>query len=506
MDPHPKDKKRKEIVLVAAEESVRSYRELVEDLDRKNPPEISGTKPKTIPEVKQRLIHSCHRYIDYVGSEGEKIVEIRYMMARIYYTYNHFDQAAPAFNDIVANHPTHEVACYAANLALDIYNGEKNYRALKTTSRAYLDNKRLACGEEDRKKFAQIEEQSSFKLIKTELEDKKRYLAAAKAYLQYYKAFPNGEFADDSVYNAAVNYDLAQRLDKANEVRQFLVEKVKGAEPELVRETLLNIAKSYERIVDFANAARYLELYAQRYPKDDNSKDALFNAGLYRATLHEFDGSRRNRQRFIQLYPHDDDARNVAFAICEALETEAGDLERQGKEKKAIYNKWVEAHDCYFNWAKNKSYAAGDTDALCHAQFRRGEIMRTKTNYAKGAVDQKNYLLKNWPKWKRKGLKNLPRCASAMAEIMFREQQGQFKRYKGMTISEINPTQKGKKRFDASVKAKVEARDALIQEYKKVVEFGVPEWGLAALFHIAEAQRGRFLRPFLFHFGQFFNR
>jgi multidrug efflux pump subunit AcrB len=33
----------------------------------------------------------------------------------------------------------------------------------------------------------------------------------------------------------------------------------------------------------------------------------------------------------------------------------------------------------------------------------------------------------------------------------------------------------------------VEARDALIQEYKKVVEFGVPEWGLAALFHIAEA-------------------
>src|SRR6185295_2188236 len=84
MNPNPKDPKEKELVLGAAEESVRSYDELVQDIDRKNPPQIGGTEPKDIPQVKQDLIHACQRYIKYVGSEGEKIVEIRYKMARIY--------------------------------------------------------------------------------------------------------------------------------------------------------------------------------------------------------------------------------------------------------------------------------------------------------------------------------------------------------------------------------------------------------------------------------------
>ncbi|MCK5690105.1 tetratricopeptide repeat protein, partial [Myxococcota bacterium] len=123
MDPYPEDKKRREIVLAAAEESVRSYDELVEDLDRKSPPVIGGTDKKEIPEVKEKLINACLRYIKYVGSKGDQIVEIRYKMARIYYTYNHYDKAAPAFEDIVSNHPSHEVACYSANLSLDIHNG-----------------------------------------------------------------------------------------------------------------------------------------------------------------------------------------------------------------------------------------------------------------------------------------------------------------------------------------------------------------------------------------------
>ncbi|MFC1611622.1 tol-pal system YbgF family protein [Myxococcota bacterium] len=263
MNPDPKKKKEKEIILAAGENSVHAYRELVEDLDRKNPPKISGTEPKPIPEIKKKLIHACRRYIKYVGSVGEKIVEIRYLVAYIYYTYNHFDKAAPAFNDIVNNHPGHDRACFAANLTLDIYRGDNNYGALKNTARAYLNNSQLACDDDDRKRFAEIEERSAFKMIKIDLEDKNRNIEAAKAYLQFYKQFPTSDSADDAVYNAAYNYDIAQRLDKANEVREFLVNKMPKADPSLVKETLFNIAQSYERIVDFDKAAHYLELYAQ---------------------------------------------------------------------------------------------------------------------------------------------------------------------------------------------------------------------------------------------------
>ncbi len=487
MNPHPKEEKEKQITLAAAEESVRAYDELVQDLDRKNPPEISGNDPKPIPQIKLDLIKSCERYISYVGSAGDKIVEIRYKMARIYYTYNHFDRAAPAFDDIVKNHPDHSVACYAANLVLDIWNGRKDFKQLKEASRSYVDNKKLACGDEDRQKFAKIEEQSSFFLVKVEFEDKKKYIGAANAYMAFYKDYPKSEYADDAVFNATVNYDLGNRLDKANEVRKFLVEKLPDSP--LVPETLYNIAQSYERIVDFENAAQWLDLFAKRYPTDKRSKDAVYNAGLYRATLRDWAGGKTGREKFISLYPTDPEIHQVAFAICESLEEEAGVLEKQKGNDKAARDKWEAAHNCYYNYIKNNAYVKADTDLVCHAQFRRGEIMRTKTDYEKGAQEQKEYILKNWAQWKKGGVEKVPRCAVAVAELLFRDLEPRLKKYRDLMISELNPTDKGKKQFDASLKSKVKERDEVIEKYKSVVEIGVAEWALASLFQIGEAYR-----------------
>lgn len=492
MNPHPKKKRERDIVFGAAEEAVRSYDELVQDLDRKDPPEISGTDAKPIPDIKNDLIRACRRYIEYAGSAGEKIVEIRFKMARIFYTYNHFDEAAPAFDDIVANHPESEVACYAANLTLDIYNGAKNFKALRGASKSYLANDRLSCGDKDRTKFAGIVEKSSYNLVKSEYEDKKRYLAAANAYLRFYKEFPKSDLADDAVYNAAVNYDLGNRLDKANEVRKFLVEKIPDST--LVPETLYNIGQSYERIVDFDNAAHYLEMYVKRYPDDDKSKDALFNAGTYRAMLRDYDAAKSNRDTYVRRYPGEKDVAEVAFSVCQMLEDKAEYLERLAKRGKApqksIYPAWVAAHDCYFGYVKNTAWVRADPDSLCHAQFRRGEVMRTKTNYPKGVADQQRYLFKNWAGWKKRhGLKELPRCAAGVAELKFRELRSPLKRYMEMRINELNPTKKGKKKFDASVRATIKARDELVRSYTKVVEFGVAEWSLAALYRIGQVYR-----------------
>ncbi|MFC1611621.1 hypothetical protein ACFL6C_11735 [Myxococcota bacterium] len=120
--------------------------------------------------------------------------------------------------------------------------------------------------------------------------------------------------------------------------------------------------------------------------------------------------------------------------------------------------------------------------------------MRDKTNYAKGHGEQTRYLTKNWPKWKRRNkLEDLPRCVAALAEIHFLELSEEFKRYKEMTISEVNPSEKAKKKFEASVKAKAKARDELVTKYKNVAEFGqvvsAAEWALASLYNIGEAYK-----------------
>ncbi|MBI3180212.1 MAG: tetratricopeptide repeat protein [Deltaproteobacteria bacterium] len=492
MNPTPKNKKEKEMVMAAVENTVYSYREMVSDLDRKSPPEISGTAPKPIPELKQTLISSAERYVKYFGNTGDNVVGMRYMGGRICYEYNHFDCAAVAFHDIVANHPAHENACYSANLILDMYNveGARNYAALRDSTRTFLDNKKLACGGPDRAKFAEIHESSSYNLIKVDYEDKRKYLAAANLYLEFYKNFPQSKLADDAVYESARNFDLANRLDKANEVRAFLVEKVANADPGLVKETLYNMAASYERIVDFDDAAKYLELFAQKYPDDKRSKDALFNASLYRATLFQFDAARKNREEYLspQRYGNDDEAHRVAFDNCEAMEREAEQAESKAgkKDDKGVIARWQAANDCYAKFVQRRSYEDADPDLVCHAQFRRAEIMRTKTNYDKGAAEQGSLILKNWPRWKRAGPEKTLRCAAAVGELKFRELPNEFKNYKGMLVDEMKLTDKLKS-FEASAKAKVKARDQLIEKYKAVAEIGAAEWALAALYQIGEA-------------------
>lgn len=481
-NPHPKDQREKEIVLAAAEEAVRAYDELVDDLDRQSPPVIDGTEAKDIPKIKQELIAACKRYIETVGEVGEKIVEIRYKMARIYYTYNHFKEAAPAFDDIVANHSEHAVACYAANLALDIYNGAKDYTKLKAASRSYLNNEKLACGAEDRRRFSQIEEQSAFRLIQLTYEEPKKYIEAGNMYLQFSKEYPSSEWADDAIYNAAVNFDHGNKLDKANEVRAFLVEKIPDSP--LVPETLYNIAQSYERIVDFDNAAKYLELFAERYPQDKRSKDAIYNAALYRATLRDFDGAWRGRQRFIATYPDDDDVADVALAKCETAEL----ANRLAAERHLPLSRpWSEVAECYTALEKNKLFAQADADLQCYALSRHAHVLSDELKQEKAAAELSRNILKYTPLIKRSGLAKMPRCASAVAQVQFQDLDGQFQRYLKLVISELNPTKKGKKEFDASIKAKTTERDRLVVAYRSIVELGQAEWALASLYQIGAA-------------------
>ena len=59
-------------------------------------------EPLTIPEYQKKMIGAFDTYIKYVPDAPE-LVTIKYRKARIYYEYNHFDEAAKLFEDIVGS-------------------------------------------------------------------------------------------------------------------------------------------------------------------------------------------------------------------------------------------------------------------------------------------------------------------------------------------------------------------------------------------------------------------
>ena len=63
----------------------------------------SCSRRKPIPEKQQKMLEAFDTYIKYVP-ESPELPTIKYRKARIYYEYNHFDEAMPLFKDIAEHH------------------------------------------------------------------------------------------------------------------------------------------------------------------------------------------------------------------------------------------------------------------------------------------------------------------------------------------------------------------------------------------------------------------
>ena len=64
------------------------------------------------------MIAAFDTYIKYVPDSPE-LVKIKYRKARIYYEYNHCEEALPPFQEIVEKYPNDELAEFSANIYLD---------------------------------------------------------------------------------------------------------------------------------------------------------------------------------------------------------------------------------------------------------------------------------------------------------------------------------------------------------------------------------------------------
>ncbi len=311
--------------------------------------------PAPIPLEKKNLVDACERYLKYV-EKGEKKVEIAYKVARVYYDYNHLDEAIPRYTDIALKYPDYKsengdrVGESAANQVLDSYNLLKDWQKLNESARKFYASDKLAVGK-FREELATYIEQSSFKLI-NQLEANKEYQKAAEAYLAFVSEWSKSELADQALFNASIDFYNAKMLDKAIEVRKQIIQKYPKSK--FVPEAMYALAEGYEAITDFDSAADYYEKYVAQYEKsrgpagkkgapkaapkkaaakdgkgkdapeqlwvEGKAQDALFNAGIFRDGLGQYKQALRNREKYLELWPDSKDAEAVTKSIIDLYE------------------------------------------------------------------------------------------------------------------------------------------------------------------------------------------
>lgn len=325
-------------------------------------------EPKTIPEFQQKMIGAFDTYIKYVPDAPELPV-IRYRKARIFYEYNHFDEAAKLFQEVVEKHPNHELAVYSANLLLDSLNAQGKTREVVAWVDKFLEMPNLMKDPEFGKQMISLKS-DTYDLEGREYEKQRNFKECGRSLLAAADSLPDHPKHAERLWNAGQCFQNAHLVGQALKARQQLIKD--HPKDALAQKALFRVAAGYHQLAYYTKAADNYEDFASKFPGEGKATEALGNATTFRIGLGESEKALADMDSFVKFYGarKPQDAAGVYFQMAEVYE----------KDKK--YDDLARHLESYLKkWGKE-----GGPDRQIQAHFRLGE-MAWKTSCAKAAED-----------------------------------------------------------------------------------------------------------------------
>jgi len=410
--------------------------------------------PKDLTEPEEKFIEIAKIYAQEFP-KGENVADVTFRTGTIYYQKNHFDKANEVFLGIVKNNPKHRTAATAAHLVLDMYNIRKDYSGLTRQAQLFYEQANLG-DSEFKTEMKQIMGEVDFKQIES-LEKENKWTEAGDAYFRFYQANPKSDLAEKALYNSFVSYEKGENQEKATEMARVFVSKFPKSD--FAGRMILSIAKSAEKVYDFEQAQRFYAEYVEKFPKEKESKKALYNAAVFSELLEKNKEALKFYDEYLKEPGVGQDEKRAVRISQSKIYRKEGNLDKV----KTIYRELA------------KEAKSQDDRVKILAELARIFERAGKTSEKDALVKEIRSQVDN----KKKS--SLGLASLYLAEVEF-----------GAVKPEREKYQKIKLRFppDAFVsllKKKQKALLKLSDSYDKVVEFGVPEWGVAALYEKGEA-------------------
>jgi tetratricopeptide (TPR) repeat protein len=285
---------------------------------------------------------------------GEKIPEIMYIAASLYYRHGKFQEAVNRLRILFEYDKSSKYAAYAVFTLLDCYQRLAQWPMVEEWARKLIAARNFTVRKEaDLKKIVAIAMTENARLLSVE----KKYDSAIAEAMRVYEEFRrNEDMASKALFNVAALYEGQKEVDKA--VRTYLRVVKEFPKAEVAPEALFTIGLIYESQTEFDKAADYFESMEQfkalKEPTEADKKenwkklqeqisDALQNAGLIREALGQPKEAIDVYQKFVKYFPGDAEVPKVYLRIGTVYENQgdAANLKR--------------AHDHYQLWLK-KNY------------------------------------------------------------------------------------------------------------------------------------------------------
>ncbi len=358
MDPHGKYVKDAAYAAVLAWKNALNISDEGSGIDRDKDKDL---KPHPIPVDQQKMIDAFNTYIKYVPN-SPMLVKIKYRKARIYYDYNHFDDAIKLFSDIVDHNTTDDLAIYSANLLLDCLNILKRYKELLHTVDKYLQNPILMKDPDFRQEMVSLKTDSLVAEAK-QYEKEKNYKECGISFVAAAETMPQHKDHAQRLYNAGICFQNARLIGQAIKVRQELIND--HPNDPLAQRAMFQIAAGYHQLAFYSEAAKRYEEFANKFPGEKQSITALGNAYTFRLGLGEFDKAIDDMNAFVKYYGAKKRAMaaNVVFQMSEVYEKQ-NKMDDLAKHLQTYLKKWG---------------SKGGIDKQILAYFKLGQIMWKKS-------------------------------------------------------------------------------------------------------------------------------
>ena len=272
----------------------------------------------TIPEYQKKMIDAFETYVKYVPDAPERVV-IMYREARIYYEYNHFDDAAKRFEVIVDKYPKHELAIYSANLLLDSLNAQGKTKEVVSYVDKFLEMPDLMKDPEFGKQMISLKS-DTFDIEGHEYEKQKNFKECARSFQAAAEAMPDHPKHAERRWNEAQCFQNAHLVGQALRARVALIQE--HPKDPLAQRALFRVAAGYHQLAFYTKAADSYEEFASKLPGEKKAVDALGNATTFRIGLGESSKALDDMDAFVKFYGtrKPQDAAGVFFQMADVYE------------------------------------------------------------------------------------------------------------------------------------------------------------------------------------------
>ena len=459
--------------LVSVEESKTQTN--VDDLnaepgEEKKTEKYKPPTPREIPDLHKRLVNACERYMKY-APDGKKIVDVKYTRARVFYDFDHLKEAAGAFKDVAWKHSDHRLAVIAANLHLDALYAQRDLETMEAEILAYLGEEDKPGPIEDEVFIEEVTAMAaaiSFKKC-TVYDDEEQWKKAADCFVAFVRRYPESEYGDDALYNAALDFERMSEIGKAIQVRVFLLKQFGDSTPHAPI-TLYNIAANYHALAIYSQAAKFYEKFVKYFPEHEKAEDALKNASTFRYGLAQYDRAIENYENYLDLFGKKNPSQGATVHFQIALS-----YEKQNKARAAF-----EQYEDYLRkWAKH-----GSDDQRLQAHVKLGLFYwdkKGKKNRSK-ALSEFKRTIKEYNKLSDGDKKKMSKGLDAAAQAQFMIGEDVFQTLEKMVVDSKN-----EKELQKRIVKKQEKGAEAIKIFESVFNFGRPDWTIASFFRIGDA-------------------